>query len=246
MTTRYMTGDGEGGDLVIKADSAEAAAREWAEDGDWGEGKICIDVRAVEVDDDDNPVEDGDEESVSMIVGSDPRPPECTDDHGYDHDWVQERMNSLGGTQIATTECCSRCGAYRHYRSESTPGNYPETPSQTTYGEPDEQSWQAVRTGVRADLDAVLAECGIDGDDLRDEHTYDAHCYVLPVETEDEREKIADRINAVRPDWCAIGRCETETDSGCRITRVIEGTHTVEIEIPIADHDGYEWTHGQD
>jgi hypothetical protein len=126
-------------------DAAEEAVRDdWA-DGDWGEGKNYVQVTwhwAVEN------CDWRELHHLSVEVGSDPEEPECAEDH--EHDWGSPpwlggcRENpgvwSIGGTQVATIDVCRHCGAYRHYTSESTPGQCPRVPARTEYEEPDEQS----------------------------------------------------------------------------------------------------------
>ena len=136
------------GDTIIEADSladATIGAEEWIQGGDW-EGLSSYVKATITPLDLDTDEEEG---NIQVLVGEDPEPPECIEDE--DHDWqspyeilggCQENPGVWGmeGTQLKITQVCSRCGVYQDYVSESTPGNYPETPAQTTYREADEYS----------------------------------------------------------------------------------------------------------
>lgn len=129
---------------------AEDFAEEWIKDGSWGnEGKIYVNVSVSRLD------EEGEVEtewSCEVLVGEDAEEPECVDGEG--HSW--ESPEFLGGckenpgvwgrsgTQVAITTCCSRCGQYCDYVSESTPGQYPRTAPQYSYREADEESLEWV------------------------------------------------------------------------------------------------------
>lgn len=124
---------------------AEEAAEEWVKDGDWGEGKIFVSCSIFRED------EEGEvyASAVEVEVGEDPPEPDCAD--GADHDWQSPyeivgglRENpgvwSVGGTQVASKEVCSCCGAIRNTTSESTPGQYPRVPEQVEYEEATEET----------------------------------------------------------------------------------------------------------
>jgi hypothetical protein len=136
--------DGQSTETVeLPADATEEqiedAAREWAEGGEWGDQKVLVSVSWTA---------SGREGELTVEAGSDPEPPECSEDQ--EHDWRKPewlggcRENpgvwSLGGARISTREVCCHCGAYRMYES----GEDGRTPDRTHYAEADEESLEWV------------------------------------------------------------------------------------------------------
>lgn len=143
-----------GGETEIEADSIEGIeelAAEWMQDGDWGTPRSYARVYITEL---DAAGDETDEHwSIEVIVGDDVDEPDCVE--GQEHDWQSPEwlggckenpgVWGIGGTQIASQTVCVHCGAYRHYVSESTPGNNPRTPDITTYEVSDERSEEWVK-----------------------------------------------------------------------------------------------------
>ena len=149
---RDENGEAECADAENMAE-AKSSAEKWVLGGSWGDDPTTVSVSIYEYDTEetrDDDEWDGWVESAEVHVGvnSDPEPPDCVD--GEEHDWQSPewlggcRENpgvwAIGGTQISSTEVCSRCGLYRHYRSESTPGQYPIEAERTWYDDADEKS----------------------------------------------------------------------------------------------------------
>lgn len=111
----YKCTDGNA-EIEIEAESAQAAAQEYVDTGDWCEcDSTCwIDVCVWEKDDDED---DGEWYSITV----DPPEPECIDDD--DHDWqspyeivggIKENPGVWGhGGGVIIVACCMHCGARR-------------------------------------------------------------------------------------------------------------------------------------
>jgi hypothetical protein len=110
--TTYKCDDGNA-EIEIEADSAEEAAREYVDGGDWGpiESTTWINVYVED--------EDGDRERVKVALQ--PEEPACVD--GRDHDWDSPH-ELVGGCEsnpgvwghgggVIITEACTRCGCKR-------------------------------------------------------------------------------------------------------------------------------------
>jgi len=148
MSKYHIVAEG-GGDTKIEADGIEdieAQATEWIRDGEWGTPRSYAHVYITELDAEGKETDES--WSIEVIVGDDEEEPKCID--GKEHDWQSPewlggcRENpgvwGRGGTQIESVMVCVHCGGYRDYVSESTPGQYPHTPSVTTYRDADEVS----------------------------------------------------------------------------------------------------------
>lgn len=116
---KYNCTDGHG-DLEIEAETAKAAAREWAETGDWGDRSqtLWITVRVTPLDGEGEEIDD---ESESHTITLDPEEPECAD--GKEHDW-QSPLSIVGGCKenpgvqghgggVIITCVCAHCGCYQ-------------------------------------------------------------------------------------------------------------------------------------
>jgi hypothetical protein len=88
MTKHYEISDGVS-DTQIEADGArdaEAQARDWIEDGDYGQAESTswVDVQITEIDKDGEELEDGAEWSLTVTMH--PPEPDCID--GHDHHYA--------------------------------------------------------------------------------------------------------------------------------------------------------------
>lgn len=164
--TRYQIREESGTDTVVEADDLDEAialAEEWIAGGDYGERSCYVDVWVLDLDDPDA-VEYG----CQVTWTNEPDPPACVDgttEHDWQHpEWLggcseNPGVWSLGGSQISSVAVCADCGAYQRYVSETTPGQHPAEPEQTTYEEADERSlrwcgellWDRVRCGKSLD-----------------------------------------------------------------------------------------------
>lgn len=117
--TKYLCDDGNA-EIEIEADSAEAAAQEYVDGGDWGDrSETCwISVWVTPLDEEGREIED---ERERITVTLEAEEPDCDD--GEDHDW-QRPYEVVGGLQenpgvhghgagVIITEVCARCGKYR-------------------------------------------------------------------------------------------------------------------------------------
>ena len=101
---KYLCDDGNC-EIEIDEDSAEEAAQEYVDGGDWGESnKTCwIDVHVQPADSDD----DWDRECISIAI--EPDEPECS---AAEHDWQDDGCYGHGGGVIRH-EVCAICGLTR-------------------------------------------------------------------------------------------------------------------------------------
>lgn len=114
----YLCDDGNA-EIEITADSAEEAAQEYVDGGDWGDSSTSwVRVYAQEVDEDGDEV--GDRDSYRIEI--EPTEPDCSHDDG--HDW-QSPYSILGGLRenpgvqghgggVLISEVCMRCGCGKH------------------------------------------------------------------------------------------------------------------------------------
>ncbi len=148
--TTYRCTDGNA-DVDIEAESAEDAAQEYVDGGEWGmdeEGAktTWIDVWCTPLDEDGEPDED---EREKVTITLQPTEPECSSEDG--HDW-QSPIEVVGGIEenpgvwgkgggVTITEVCSHCGCYR---DTDTWAQRPDTGEQglrsVSYRAADEQS----------------------------------------------------------------------------------------------------------
>lgn len=116
---KYLCDDGNA-EIEIEAESAEEAAQEYVDGGDWGNGSetVWIDVYVTPVDDDGEAIDD---ERERITITLDAEEPECED--GEEHDW-RSPYSVLGGLEenpgvwghgggVIITEVCAHCGRYR-------------------------------------------------------------------------------------------------------------------------------------
>jgi hypothetical protein len=110
----YTVTDRMGSENIIDANSPEEAAREYAEDGAYGQDErtVWVDVWVTEGEEDDE------DEAEIITVTLEPPEPDCAEGEG--HDWQQPEWLGgpvgHGGGAIGT-DVCARCGAYRHWDS---------------------------------------------------------------------------------------------------------------------------------
>lgn len=98
------------------------AAREWAEEGDWGSGRVGLDLTiSLMVDG-----EEIDSDVLTIDVGEDEEP-----DSDCDHQWETDPdddfdgVRGVGGTGIEVHEECAKCGWLKvtlHRGSQRNPG----------------------------------------------------------------------------------------------------------------------------
>ncbi len=140
---KYDVREACGGDTTIEADSyAEALEKaiEWIQGGEYGDESTYVSIWITDP--------DGVEQEEEVLCEREPEAPDCLDDH--EHDWESPewlggcRENpgvwSTGGTGIHSVCVCAHCGVYRHWYSESTPGQYPHVPERTKYEPADNAS----------------------------------------------------------------------------------------------------------
>ena len=115
---KWICTDGNA-DIEIEAETAEEAAQEYVDGGDWettGE-TWWIDIRCTPLDDAGEEIED-DAETITIAVEQEE--PECQE---ADHDWCSP-LEVVGGIEsnpgvwghgggVKITEVCRHCGAYR-------------------------------------------------------------------------------------------------------------------------------------
>lgn len=146
------------------AESREAAAREYVEDGDWGDGSatvvITIDTyrRAWRLDADSGEIEPEATECDSEVFTLEPEEPKCS--HAG-HDWVApisvvggiaENPGVWGhGAGTRSREFCRHCGVYREIDTWAQHDG--EAYTSTAYSEADFQSreWIAEQSGEDAE-----------------------------------------------------------------------------------------------
>ena len=117
--TKYMCDDGNA-EIEIEAESAEEAAQEYVDGGDWGDrSETCwIDVYVTPVGDDGEAITD---ERERITITLDAEEPECED--GQEHDW-RSPYSLLGGVKgdpgvwghgggVLIKEVCAHCGRYK-------------------------------------------------------------------------------------------------------------------------------------
>jgi hypothetical protein len=115
---KWICTDGNA-DIEIEAETAEEAAQEYVDGGDWETTGVTwwIDIRCTPLDDAGEDIED-DAETITIAV--EPEEPECTE---ADHDWCNP-LEVVGGIEsnpgvwghgggVEITEVCRHCGAYR-------------------------------------------------------------------------------------------------------------------------------------
>lgn len=115
----YLCDDGNA-EIEITADSAEEAAQEYVDGGDWGDDSATSWVRVYvqEIDEDGDPV--GARKGVKVTIEADE--PDCS--HNDGHDW-RSPHSILGGLRenpgvrgsgggVIIDEVCVRCGCGRH------------------------------------------------------------------------------------------------------------------------------------
>ena len=107
--TTYRCDDGNC-PLDIEAESAQEAAQEYVDGGDWGEATETqwISVNCWLLDEDGHPGDNCDVETV--LVEVDAEEPECSHEQG--HEWLHRFTRGHGGGVIVT-EVCGRCGMVR-------------------------------------------------------------------------------------------------------------------------------------
>jgi hypothetical protein len=118
--TTYYCNDGNA-ELEIEAESAQDAAQEYVDGGDWGEGEkttwvsVCVTPRCVMCEgsgEDENAADDATDEEKECVscdgtgrieadreyitITIEPDEPSCTDSRGDDHDW-QSPIELVGG-----------------------------------------------------------------------------------------------------------------------------------------------------
>lgn len=142
---KYNCTDGNA-DIGIEAENPTAAAQEYVDGGEWGDGPTWIDVRVTPLDDDGDPIED---EAEDITITIDAAEPDCKDGEG--HDWssphcvvggIEENPGVYGnGGGVIITEVCELCGAYQ---ITDTWAQRPDTGEQgltsVTYRDADETS----------------------------------------------------------------------------------------------------------
>jgi hypothetical protein len=117
--SKYLCDDGNA-EIEIEANSAEAAAQEYVDGGNWGDisETIWVKVYVTPIDEDGEAIEDG---SETVTIAVDPEEPECED--GEEHDW-RSPYSVLGGTKenpsvwghgggVIIKSVCAHCGKYR-------------------------------------------------------------------------------------------------------------------------------------
>lgn len=149
-TRRWSCCDGYGADVVYEADTADDAAQQYIEDGEWDRSTTSWhDVTVVEVGPDDEPLNEGDEEEITVTLN--PDEPECEEEHEHEHEWespyellggIKENPGCWGhGGGVIITEVCRHCGIYRDTDSWA---QRPDTGEQglesVTYREADQAS----------------------------------------------------------------------------------------------------------
>lgn len=114
----YLCDDGNA-EIEITADSAEEAAQEYVDGGDWGDRSETswISVYVQEIDEDGEEV--GERESITVTL--DAEEPDCVD--GQAHDWrspysviggLKENPGVWGhGGGVIIREVCAHCGRYK-------------------------------------------------------------------------------------------------------------------------------------
>ena len=136
--------------IDIIAKSAEAAAKEYVDTGDWGEndGTICIDVWVT-------PYSSGgvgghhleQQSSAKHRVEIEPPEPNCTSD---EHAWMSP-VKVLGGLRenpgvwghgggVIIREVCARCGKYRKTDTWATNSSDGTNYTCVSYEDPDDAS----------------------------------------------------------------------------------------------------------
>lgn len=139
---KYRVDDTCGPEIEIEADTAEEAAQEYVDGGDYSPGLVSCRVWGPD--------------SVwpeHCDITVEPEEPECSSEGG--HDW-QAPYELLGGLRespgvwghgggVVYTEVCARCGAYRRTDTWAGDGHGGHTTT-VTYREADEASLAWVET----------------------------------------------------------------------------------------------------
>lgn len=113
----YLTTDGHGGEIELKAGTALAACKEYVEGGDYaGDKTTWVSVRTTRLHR-GKPTDDTERHTITV----EPNEPDCRD--GEVHDW-QSPYSVLGGLKenpgvqghgggVIIAEVCQHCRAYR-------------------------------------------------------------------------------------------------------------------------------------
>lgn len=162
----YLCNDGNE-ELEIKADSAEAAAQEYVDGGNWGDepSTVWVDVYVREIDEDENEVRD----HGCITITVDPEVPACDKDN--DHDW-QSPYDVIGGLKdnpgvwgkgagTITKEVCAHCGQYKITDTwAQNPENGEQGLTSVRYEDADERSSEWARdhriSTLRVKVERVL------------------------------------------------------------------------------------------
>lgn len=166
-TRTYYCWDNTCGDhdgYEIEAETPEAAAREFVDQGDYEDGSDqtqWIDIRVRETCGDGEPDEDAEAELCTVTL--DPPEPDCAE--GEDHDWCSP-IELVGGCEenpgvhghgggVTIHSVCRHCGAHRH---TDTWAQRPDTGEQglesVRYEPADERSRQWVEEQDPAETDS--------------------------------------------------------------------------------------------
>lgn len=201
----------EGGTMEIKAETAQDAAQEYVDGGEWGEGPTWVDVQVAPY------VEDQDDAEWDRItIQIDAEEPDCED--GREHDW-QSPYEVLGGIRenpgvwgngggVVIREVCACCGRYRIH---DTWAQRPDTGEQgletIAYEDADEASTAWSLVGIREALgdltcDAMDISHGIylDADRIADEVAEGKHSRDEAVELLDDLRERLEEAKAEQDD----------------------------------------------
>jgi len=143
---KYNCTDGNA-DVEIEAETAQQAAQEYADGGDWGdyESTIWIDVQVAD--------ECGEIEQITIAL--DPPEPKCSEPTG--HDWrspysvvggIKDNPGVWGhGGGVVITSVCKHCGCYVINDTwAQNPDNGEQGLKSTQYKESDEESLAWVKS----------------------------------------------------------------------------------------------------
>jgi len=131
--TTYFCDDGNA-EITIEADSAQDAAQEYVDDGEWnfGDNRSTAWVTVMVWED----VEDADVQSITIEI--EPPEPDCDNGTDTEHEWEDDgepRGDDNGG--IASNETCKWCGLRKVWRSRpSCPDTGQVMDGSTTYKDP--------------------------------------------------------------------------------------------------------------
>lgn len=112
--SKFVCNDGTA-EIEIEADTAQEAAQEYVDGGDWGDGTstIWIDVSCTPLDENGEKVTD---EAKWVTITLEPDEPKCSDGKG--HDWTSEGEGGLeenpgvfgNGGGVLIYQHCRNCG----------------------------------------------------------------------------------------------------------------------------------------